>query len=43
MLVVHPYLIFYEGEPKGEDILVLRIVHGRRRIGRKLIDEGRNG
>lgn len=43
VMVVHPFLIFYEGEPKSEIATVLRIVHGRRRIDRNLIDESRNG
>ncbi len=41
MALVSPYLIYYDGAPKAESVVVLRIVHGRRRFGRKQIDKGR--
>lgn len=33
---VHPYLIFYR--PEGADIVVLRVLHGHRRITRRLFE-----
>jgi toxin ParE1/3/4 len=33
---VHPYLIFYV--PEGTDIVVLRVLHGHRRITRRLFE-----
>ncbi|MEQ1719308.1 MAG: type II toxin-antitoxin system RelE/ParE family toxin [Hyphomicrobium sp.] len=42
MLVVSPYLIFYEGGPKAKSVTVLRIIDGRRRITRRTIAAGRD-
>lgn len=36
--VLHPYVVIYEGEPKGDTVVIHRIVHGRRDIGPDLID-----
>ena len=33
---VHPYLIFYQ--PEGADIVILRVLHGHRRITRRLCE-----
>ena len=38
---VEPYVIFYDGEPKGEAVTVLRILHGRRKISEAMIADGR--
>lgn len=37
MLVEQPYVIFHE--QAGEAVLILRILHGRRRITKRLVDE----
>ena len=37
MVIVRPYLIFYEGLPEAEDISILRILHGARDIDENLI------
>jgi plasmid stabilization system protein ParE len=37
MLIVRPYLIFYESLPEAEDISILRILHGARDIHENLI------
>jgi plasmid stabilization system protein ParE len=29
---VSPYIVIYEHDPAGETVIVLRIVHGRRKI-----------
>ena len=42
MLIVSPYLIFYEGGPKAKVVSVLRLLDGRRRITRKVIAAGRD-
>ena len=42
MLIVSPYLIFYEGTPKAKSVTVLRIRHGSRRITRRTIAAGRD-
>ena len=33
---IHPYLVFYR--PEGVDIVVLRVLHGSRRITRRLFE-----
>ena len=43
MLVVSPYLIVYDGGPKAKSVIVLRILHGSRRITRRTIAAGRDG
>lgn len=42
MLIVEPYLIFYDGGPKAKQVIVLRMLDGRRRISRRMIVEGRD-
>ena len=42
MLIVSPYLIFYEGGPKAKSVVVLRILHGSRRITRRAIAASRD-
>ena len=37
MLIVRPYLIFYESSPEVDDISILRILHGARDIDEDLI------
>jgi plasmid stabilization system protein ParE len=41
MLVVDPYLVFYDGDPKSELVQVLRILHSHRDITPELIASGR--
>jgi toxin ParE1/3/4 len=41
MLIVSPYLIFYLGAPKAPEVLVLRLLDGRRRITRRTIARSR--
>lgn len=41
VLVVDPYLIFYDGGPDSRAVLVLRILHGRRNIDAEMIAHGR--
>ena len=41
ILVVYPYSIYYDGEPKGEVATALRILHGRRRVTGRIIRAGR--
>jgi toxin ParE1/3/4 len=43
LLVLKPYSIYYEGRPKGDAVLVLRILRGRRRVTKKVLAEGRQG
>jgi toxin ParE1/3/4 len=43
LLVLKPYSIYYEGRPKSDVVLVLRILRGRRRVTKKLLAEGREG
>jgi plasmid stabilization system protein ParE len=40
MLIVRPYLIFYEVELARRDVSILRILHGARDIDEKLIRGG---
>ncbi len=35
--VVSPYTIFYEHAEGDDDVMILRIAHGRRKIGRKFL------
>jgi plasmid stabilization system protein ParE len=41
MVVVDPYLVFYDGGPKSDTVQVLRIVHSHRNITPQLIASGR--
>src|SRR5688572_13986108 len=41
VVIVDPYLIFYEADSSGGDVRVLRILHGSRNITVKLILKGR--
>ena len=41
LLLVDPYLIFYDGAPACEHVRVLRILHGRREISEGIIARGR--
>jgi toxin ParE1/3/4 len=36
---VHPYLVFFEYEALADTVTVLRVLHGHRRITRKLLRE----
>ena len=42
ILIVSPYLIFYDGAPKDVTVTVLRILHESRRITSKMISQGRD-
>jgi toxin ParE1/3/4 len=37
--IVTPYIVIYEHERGADKVFVLRVVHGRRRITRKLLKE----
>lgn len=37
MLVVRPYLIFYEAPPESDEVSILRILHGARDIDERLV------
>jgi plasmid stabilization system protein ParE len=37
--VVSPYVVIYEHMEADDTVVVLRIVHGRRKIGRKILTE----
>ena len=39
MIVVAPYLIFYRHSACEPLVIILRVLHGRRRISRKLVQE----
>lgn len=41
LLILKPYSIYYEGMPKSDAVLILRIVRGRRRVTKKLLSKGR--
>ena len=41
MSVVAPYLIFYDGSPGSDDVVVLRVLDGRRDITAEVIGRGR--
>jgi plasmid stabilization system protein ParE len=41
VVIVDPYLIFYDGGPRSAEVLVLRILHGHREITPELIARGR--
>lgn len=41
IIVVDPYIVFYDGGPESQKILILRILHGHRDITQKLIARGR--
>jgi plasmid stabilization system protein ParE len=41
MVLVDPYLVFYDGGPKSELVQVLRILHSHRDITPELIASGR--
>jgi plasmid stabilization system protein ParE len=43
LLVINPYAIYYQGQPKDNAVLVMRILRGRRRVTRQLLGEGRRG
>jgi plasmid stabilization system protein ParE len=40
--VVAPYRIFYDGDPDNDDVLVLRVLDGRRDITVEIVGRGRN-
>lgn len=40
VLIVNPYLIFYEDASEGGEVLVLRILHGSRNIKRPMLRPG---
>jgi toxin ParE1/3/4 len=42
IVVVSPYLVFYEGGAKAKAVAVLRVLHGSRKITRTLISKGRD-
>ena len=41
ILIVSPYLIFYDGKQKCKVVDILRILHGRRKISKAMIAAGR--
>jgi plasmid stabilization system protein ParE len=41
VVIIDPYLIYYEAEPSGRGVHVLRILHGSRNITQELILKGR--
>jgi plasmid stabilization system protein ParE len=41
LLTVRPYLIFYDGVPRGATVHILRILDGRRLIAPEMIARGR--
>jgi plasmid stabilization system protein ParE len=41
LLTVNPYLIFYDGAPRGATVHVLRILDGRRDITQEMVAPGR--
>ena len=41
LIIVNPYLIFYDGGPDSDVVHVLRILHGRRNITPDLVARGR--
>ena len=41
LIVVKPYLIFYDGGPDSDVVHVLRILHGKRDITPDLVARGR--
>ena len=41
VMIVKPYLVFYDGGPHSESVHVLRILHGHRNITPELIASGR--
>ena len=43
LVSVPPYSIYYDGKPKGDIVIILRIVRGRRRATKALVNEGRQG
>jgi plasmid stabilization system protein ParE len=42
LVVLKPYLIFYDGGPQSETVHVLRILHGSRNITPALVARGRH-
>ena len=40
LLSVPPYAIYYDGQPKSDTAVVLRILRGRRKATRALLGEG---
>lgn len=40
LLVIHPYLLIYDGDQASEEVNVLRILHGSRNITEELIRRG---
>jgi toxin ParE1/3/4 len=38
--VAAPYIIFYEHDEAADEVTILRIAHGRRKIGRKFLRGG---
>lgn len=41
-LVLHPYLLVYDGDQDSEEVRVLRILHGSRDISAEIIRRGRS-
>ena len=41
LVSVPPYSIYYDGKPKGDVAVILRIVRGRRQATKALMNEGR--
>lgn len=41
LLTVYPYLIFYDGVPRGAMVHILRILDGRRHLSPEMIARGR--
>ena len=42
MSVISPYLLFYDGGPDSGDVVVLRVLDGRRDLTAEIIGRGRN-
>ena len=38
---IHPYVLYYRYSARTDRLLVLRIVHGRRKVTRRLLSGGR--
>ena len=41
VVIIDPYLMFYETDPAGQEVRLLRILHGVRNISEELIRRGR--
>ena len=40
--VVYPYILIYDFNPQVDTLVLLRIVHGRRNISKRLVKQGRS-